>query len=91
MRKRNSSTEYSVTGIILANGWDENGTITEVAIFADNEEIYVVAQNECTRGLLNTIQKKVKIEGKMVELTDGRKRIDIKSLQLMPEPAQQDH
>jgi len=84
MRKENTANEYSVTGIILANGWDENGNITEVAIFSDNEEIYLVGKNECGQGLLNTIQKEVKVEGKIIQQTNGHKRIEIRSIQIIP-------
>ena len=38
--------QNDITGIILANQWDENGNVIGVSVYTDLEEIYIVAQTK---------------------------------------------
>jgi hypothetical protein len=83
MKKTNTTVEYSVTGIIIANEWDINGNVTNVAIYADDEEIYMVGKRGTAEDLLAAIQKRVRIIGKIFMLSNGRNGIDIKSCKVI--------
>ena len=72
-----------VMGIIIANEWDVDGNITDVVIYADNEEIYLVTKKESTQNLSDAVQKRVKILGEIIELSNGHKIIDVKSLKVI--------
>ena len=69
-----------ITGIILANQWDENGKIIGVSIYTDREEIYIVAQNKRIKELVGHIQTKVRVDGKIKEGIDGNKHIYVKTV-----------
>ena len=70
-----------ITGIILANQWDENGNVIGVSVYTDQEEIYIVAHNRMESELINHIHKKVGIQGKIMERLDGRNLIYVRSFQ----------
>ena len=83
MKKSKTTYEYPVTGIIIANEWDMNGNVTEVAIYADNEEIYLVGKKASAEDLIKALQKRVIIIGEIFKLSNGRKGIDIKSFKVV--------
>ena len=83
MKKIKTTVEYPVTGIIIANEWDMNGKVTNVAIYADNEEIYFVGKKTSAEGLLTAVQKRVRIIGNIFKLSNGRKGIDVKSFEVI--------
>jgi hypothetical protein len=83
MGKKSTTHAYSITGIVIANEWDVHGNVTGVAIYADNEKIYWVVNNENIQALIKAIQKKVNVEGEIIQLPDGHERIDIKSLKVV--------
>lgn len=86
MRKTHTTHTHSITGIVIANEWDVHGNVTGAAIYADNEKIFLVGENETMQDLLKAIQKKVKVDGEIIQLSDGHERIDIKSLKLEQMP-----
>ena len=73
MNKQRPASQYDITGIILANKWDENGNVIEVSVYTDREEIFIVAHNKLIKELVNLIQTKVRVEGKIKEGLDGNK------------------
>lgn len=83
MKKTKTTYEYPVTGVIIANEWDMNGNVTEVALYADNEEIYLVGKKASAEDLFNALQKRVRIIGEIFKLSNGRKGIDIKSFKVI--------
>jgi hypothetical protein len=83
MKKAKTTVEHPVTGIIIANEWDMNGNVTNIAIYADNEEIYLVGKKASVEDLLAAVQKRVRIIGKISKLSNGRKGIDIKSFKVI--------
>ena len=83
MRRVKTTNGYAVIGMIIADQWDMNGNVTGVAIYSDDEEVYRVDPTQGIEDLLNAIQKKVKVTGEIVPLSDGRKVIHIKHLQVV--------
>ena len=75
--------EYPVTGIIIANEWDMDGNVTDVAVYTDNEEIYLVGKKAFAKDILKAVQKRVGIIGDIFKLSNGRKGIDIKSFKVI--------
>ena len=89
MKKIPTKCEYPVTGIIIANEWDMHGNVTDVAIYADNEEVYLVGKKASAQDLLAAVQKRVRIIGKIFKLSNGRKGIEIKSFKVIKNMTQQ--
>jgi len=73
MKKKRPVRQNDITGIILANQWDENGNVIGVSVYTDREEIYIVAQNKGIQDWENLIHTKVRVEGKIKEGLDGKK------------------
>jgi len=83
MKKKRPVRQNDITGIILANQWDENGNVIGVSVYTDREEIYVVAQNERMKELLNFIQTRIRIEGIIKEGLDGHKLVYVKTVKTL--------
>ena len=80
MKKRRPAPQNDITGIILANQWDENGNVIGVSVYTDREEIYIVAQDERMKELLNLIQTRIRVEGIIKEGLDGHKLVYVKTV-----------
>lgn len=83
MKRAITTYEYPVTGIIIANEWDMNGNVTDVVVYADDEQIYLVGEKAYDQGLLAAVQKRVRIIGEIFNLPNGRKGIEIQSYKVV--------
>jgi len=81
MKKEKKTHNYSVTGLIIASDWDIDGNIADVAVYGDDEEIYLVKKRGSIQNLIEAVQKRVKIEGQITTTTNGSKCIDVQSIQ----------
>lgn len=79
MRKKKAISRNGIEGLVIPNKWDENGKVIGIVIHTDKEEIYLVAHNRMEGELLNQLQIKVRIEGKIMERLDGSKLIHVRS------------
>ena len=73
MKKRRFVSQSGITGIILANQWDEIGRIIGVSLYTDQEEIYFIAQNKKLPELISLVQTRVRVEGKLKQDADGNR------------------
>ena len=73
MKKKRPASQYDITGIIIANKWDENGNVIGVSVYTEREEIFIIAHNKFIKELVNLIQTKVRVEGKIEEGLAGNK------------------
>ena len=80
MKKRRPAPQNDISGIILANQWDENGNVIGVSVYTDREEIYTVAPNEQLKALLNLIHARIRVEGIVKEGSDGQKLVYVKTV-----------
>lgn len=83
METAKSASRDIVKGIVIANGWDNDGNVIGVAIYSDNEEIYQIDPSEHVHGLLDKLQKRVRIVGEIIKLENDQKRIAIDSLRVV--------
>ena len=72
-------TTADVSGIILPHNWDENGMVSQIAIYTNTEEVFGVAHNRLTPDLMSLIHKKVEVKGKIRERSDGKKSIAVQN------------
>jgi hypothetical protein len=63
--------DIAVTGIIMPNNWDENGRVTEIALYTNTKEVYAVEHNSLIQELISLLQKKIEIKGKFRKHSDG--------------------
>ena len=80
MKKKRPAPQNEITGIVLANQWDENGNVIGVSVYTDREEIYTVAQNKLIKELVNLVQTKIRVEGKIKVGLDGHKFVYVKTV-----------
>ena len=85
MKKKRSVPQIDITGLILANQWDEKGNVIGVSVYTDQEEIYTVAQNSRIRELAKFVQVKVRVEGTIKEVIDGNNLVYVKTFQIIEE------
>jgi hypothetical protein len=83
MAKAKSAFKDIVKGIVIANGWDEDGNVIGVAIYSDNEEIYEIDPGEHFHALLDKLQKRVRVVGEIIRLENNQKRLAIDSLSVV--------
>lgn len=76
-----------VTGIIMPNNWDENGRVIQIAIYTNEEEVYLVRHNQKAKELLNYINKRTAVKGKILRGNDGKQFIVVKDFIVLAEDA----
>ena len=74
-----------VTGIIMPNNWDTNGKVTQIAIYTNAEEVYLVEHNRLGQELLNYINCRVEVSGKKSERLDGNRYIAVQKYVVLEE------
>ena len=67
------SQKIDIRGIIMPNNWDENGRIIQIALYANNEDVYIVEHNSLTAELMHFMHQRVEIKGQIRGHPDGRK------------------
>ena len=83
MKKKRPAPQNYVSGIVIANQWDENGNVIGVSVYTDREEVYIVAQNKIIKELVGRVQTKVRMGGNIREGLDGKKHIYVKTIKTM--------
>lgn len=91
MRKVKPTYGCPVTGLIIANKWDQDGNVIDVVIYGDDEAIYRVVNGGPNQDLLGAIQKQVSVAGDIIELANGRMGIAVKSFEVIKGIDQQPH
>ena len=81
MGKKKDSSKNVVEGLIIPDKWDENGKIIGIAIHTNKEEVYLVAHNRMESELLGYLHLTVGVQGKIMERLDGKKLIQVISVQ----------
>jgi len=84
---KNLRQEIDITGVIAPNNWDENGKITEIAIYTEREEVYRVENRGLIQELMNLMHKQVEVKGKIRQRLDGNKSITIQKYSTLEETA----
>jgi hypothetical protein len=74
-----------VTGIIMPNNWDKNGNVIQIAIYTNEEEVYLVEHNHLGQELLNHINRRVEVRGKKRERLDGNSYIVVQKYNVLKE------
>jgi hypothetical protein len=69
------SQQMVINGIIMPHDWDENGKVTEIALYTDEEEVYVVEDNRLAQELIRLLRNKVEIEGNIRKYPGGSQSI----------------
>ncbi|MFB3788862.1 MAG: hypothetical protein ACE15F_21085 [bacterium] len=85
MAKTESKRRVTLSGVITAADWDEEGQVVNVMISATDESDYIIGQNDKGFKLLNLIQKQVQVTGVVGEDDSGRKMIMVTKYQVIRE------
>ena len=79
--------KIDITGIIMPHNWSADGKVTQLAIYTNKEEVYLVEHNRQARDLLNHINRRVQAKGKKSERLDGKKYIGVQNFFILEETA----
>jgi hypothetical protein len=63
----------TVTGVLVADQWESDGNIAELALLTDDESQYLISPAEFGEDLNAVLRKKIEVRG--VLTTGARKRI----------------
>ena len=80
MKKKRPALQKGITGIVLADQWDESGNVIGVSVYTDREEVYIVAQNERIKELIRLVQPRVRVSGGIKEESDGKKFLHVETV-----------
>ena len=83
MQSKRTVRRHAIEGLVIPYKWDEEGEITGIAIHTKREEIYLVPHDRMEGKLLNHLNLKVAIKGKIMERLDGSKLIPVRNFQLL--------
>jgi len=76
-----------IAGIIMPHNWDKDGKVTQIAIYTNKEEIYLVEHNQKEKQLLNYINRRVAVKGKILRGNAGNPVVVIKNHLVLAEDA----
>jgi hypothetical protein len=71
----------------MPHNWDENGRVIQVAIYTNKEEVYLVEHNQKEKELLNYINKRVAVKGKILTRNDTSQLVFVKNFLILAEDA----
>jgi hypothetical protein len=79
--ERQGNTLTTVSGIVVAEDWDQNDNVVEVAIETSDGEEYLVEHNGRASELLGLIDQSIVVKGVVGERLDGLMTIDVKKFE----------
>jgi hypothetical protein len=78
---------FSTTGIVIPAEWNESGEPVRMALSTYGEEMYIVdSGNEAGKAILHLVHQKVRVEGSVYRLVDGRSAIRIERIESQEPP-----
>jgi hypothetical protein len=77
----------AVTGIVMPHNWDDNGRVTQIAIYTNKEEVYLVKPNQKEKELLTCINKRVAVEGHILRGNAGNLIVVVNNFSVLAEDA----
>ncbi len=72
-----------VSGILIPEKWDDKNNVIGVSIQAFDENEYIVKSCLDDKDLFGVIKKKIKVNGKVFERSDGKFDIEINRFEVM--------
>ena len=78
-----NSIQNPITGIVVADCWDDHGRVIGVSIQAYDECEYAVGQNAWTKRLIGLTQKKIRAWGQISQLPAGKFWIQVDQVEVI--------
>ena len=66
-----------IKGVLLPVKWDENGSVQDIALYADDENEYIVVKNIKSKEMIKLLRQQVELYG-TVQCKKGKHTIDVK-------------
>ena len=73
----------TITGILIPQQWDDNGNVIGVSIQAFDESEYIIKTYKRGKKLLDFINQKVKVTGKVFEGEDGKLLVEVNRFEVI--------
>ena len=81
--KPKTLNQKTVTGIIIPQQWDDDGTVIGVSVQTFDESEYIVKLSRHGKKMFDFISKKVKVTGKIFEQSDGKLLVDVNRFEVL--------
>jgi hypothetical protein len=72
-----------IKGVLLPVKWDENGSVQDIALYADDENEYIVVKNTKSKDMIKLLRQQVELYG-AVQCKKGKHIIDVESYSQEP-------
>lgn len=73
----------TLRGLVIPVEWDEDGNIRNLAISTYDEDEYWIEMDHVINRMISILRKEVEVTG-LIDETDGRKKIIVKSINSNP-------
>lgn len=73
----------TIKGVLLPVKWDENGSVQDIALYADDENEYIVVKSTKSKDMIKLLRQQVKLYG-TVQCKKGKHIIDVESYSQEP-------
>ena len=60
-----------IKGVLLPVKWDDNGSVQEIALYANDENEYIIVKNIKSKEMVKMLRQQVELYG-MVQFKDGK-------------------
>ncbi|MBW2468750.1 MAG: hypothetical protein JRE88_09790 [Deltaproteobacteria bacterium] len=81
----------AVTGIIMPHNWDNMGRVTQIAIYTNKEEVFLVEPNQKEKELLTCINKRVAVKGQILSGNAGNRIVVVNNYSVLAEDADEEN
>ncbi len=72
MQGKENTPEITLNGIITANAWSENDTVTGVVIAVDGEKEYLIREGPLLKDLILHVRQEVEVTGMLFKDEKGK-------------------
>jgi hypothetical protein len=72
-----------IKGVLLPVKWDENGSIQDIALYADDENEYIIVKNIKSKEMIHLLRQQVELYG-TVQCKNGKNIILVEDYSQKP-------
>ena len=72
-----------IKGVLLPVKWDENGSVQDIALYADDENEYIIVKNIKSKEMIRMLRQQVELYG-TVQCKNGKNIIHVEEYSQVP-------
>ncbi|MEJ2656212.1 MAG: hypothetical protein P8012_03330 [Desulfobacterales bacterium] len=72
-----------IKGVLLPVNWDENGSVQDIALYADDENEYIIVKDTKSKEMIKLLRQEVELYG-IVQRKKGKNIISVEGYSQKP-------